>query len=88
VDVVFLSLPQVVERYAASGYAGVGSRWTIYEMTRSGAIPHRKLAGRRELLFPLVEPEGFENGAELETVRLPNGGPAARNRDRGRGVPD
>jgi hypothetical protein len=60
---VYLSLPEVVERYA-----GVHSKWTIYELTRTGAIPHRKLAGRRGLLFPLDELEAFEDGAELETV--------------------
>ncbi len=70
---VYLSLPEVVERLA-----GVYSKWTIYEMTRTGAIPHRKLPGRRGLLFPLDELEAFEDGAELETVNLPGGGRVCR----------
>jgi len=40
----FLMLPEVVERYA-----GVWSKWTIYEMSRTGTIPHRKLSGRRDV---------------------------------------
>ena len=70
---VFLSMPQVVERYA-----GVWSKWTIYEQTRNGQIPHRKLPGRRELLFPLADLEAFEDGAPLETVKLPKGGRIVR----------
>ena len=70
---VYLSLPEVVERYA-----GVYSKWTIYELTRTAAIPHRKLPGRRGLLFPLDELEAFEDGAELETVKLAGGGRVCR----------
>lgn len=69
----FLSLPQVVERYA-----GVWSKWTLYELVRRGEFPHRKLPGRRELLFPLADLEAFENGAELEVVKLPRGGRICR----------
>jgi hypothetical protein len=69
----YLSLPQVVERYA-----GVWSKWQLYEWTRTGAIPHRKLPGRRELIFPLAELEAFEDGAPLEAVKLPNGGRVCR----------
>lgn len=70
---VYLSLPQVVERYA-----GVWSKWQLYEWTRTGQIPHRKLPGRRELLFPVAELEEFENGAELETIELRRGGRICR----------
>jgi hypothetical protein len=70
---VYLSLPQVVDRYA-----GVWSKWTLYELTRTGQIPHRKLPGRRELLFPLADLEAFEDGAPLETVKLPDGGRIVR----------
>ena len=45
---VYLSMPQVVERYA-----GVWSRWQLYEHVRLGMLPHVKLPGRRELLFRL-----------------------------------
>ena len=44
-----LSLPDVVDRYS-----GVWSRWTIYDHVRAGLLPHLKLPGRRELLFPLA----------------------------------
>jgi predicted DNA-binding transcriptional regulator AlpA len=69
----FLSLPDVVARYA-----GVYSKWTIYEMTRTGSVPHRKLAGRRGLLFPLDELEAWEDGAPLETLNLVGGGRVCR----------
>src|SRR6266536_348864 len=68
---VYLSLPGVVERYA-----GTWSKWQLYEWTRTGRIPHRKLPGRRELIFPLDELEAFEDGAPLET--LPDGGRVCR----------
>jgi hypothetical protein len=69
----YLSMRQVVERYA-----GVWSAWTLYEWTRTGRIPHRKLPGRRELIFPLDELQAFEDGAPLETLALPDGGRSCR----------
>ena len=69
----FLMLPEVVERYA-----GVWSKWTIYEMSRTGTIPHRKLSGRRELLFVLADLEAWEDGAALEVRKLPKGGRIVR----------
>jgi hypothetical protein len=77
---VYLSLPDVVDRYA-----GVFSRWTLYDMTRRGAIPHRKLVGRRGLLFPLDELELWEDGAELETLKLAGEGRVVRPVSDGRG---
>ena len=75
---VYLSLPQVVERYA-----GIWSRWTIYEHVRAGRLPHLKLPGRRELLFPLRDLERYESGdCDLEMVRLPDGGRSCRPRRR------
>ena len=70
---IYLSLPELVERYA-----GVYSKWTLYELTRTGSIPHRKLPGRRGLLFPVDELEAFEDGAELETLNLAGGGRVCR----------
>jgi hypothetical protein len=70
---VYLSLPQVLARYA-----GVWSRWQVYEWTRLGKIPHRKLPGRRELLFPLAELEAYEDGVPLEVIKLPDGGRICR----------
>jgi hypothetical protein len=69
----YLSLAQVVERYA-----GVWSKWQLYEWTRTGQIPHRKLPGRRELIFDVDELEAFEDGAPLETLKLPGGGRVCR----------
>ena len=69
----FLSMPQVVERYA-----GVWSKWTLYELVRTGAIPHRKLSGRRELLFVEADLEAWEDGAPLTVKRLRDGGRIVR----------
>jgi hypothetical protein len=69
----YLSLPAVVDRYA-----GVYSKWTLYELTRTGGIPHRKLPGRRGLLFPVDELEAFEDGAEMETFPIGGGGRVCR----------
>jgi hypothetical protein len=78
VQPVYLSLPQVVERYA-----GIWSRWTIYEHVRAELLPHLKLPGRRELLFRLDDLERYEAGdVELETVKLPSGGRSCRPRKR------
>jgi hypothetical protein len=75
---VHLSLPEVVDRYS-----GVWSRWTIYDHVRAGLLPHLKLPGRRELLFPLRDLERYEAGeCDLETVNLPNGGRSCRPRRR------
>ncbi len=77
-EVVFLSMPQVIDRYA-----DVWSKWTIYEWVRTGCIPHVKLPGRRELLFRLDDLEAYESGeVELETVKLPQGGRLCRPRRR------
>ena len=77
-DATFLSMPQVIDRYA-----GVWSRWTIYEWVRAGRIPHVKLPGRRELLFRLDDLEAYESGeVELETIKLPHGGRLCRPRRR------
>jgi excisionase family DNA binding protein len=76
VQTVYLSMPQLVDRYA-----GVWSRWTIYEWVRTGRIPHVKLPGRRELLFRLDDLEAYEAGdVELVTVKLPSGGRLCRPR--------
>jgi hypothetical protein len=71
---VFLSMPQVIERYA-----GVWSRWQLYEHVRLGLLPHTKLPGRRELLFRRDHLEAYERGeCDLELVKLPNGGRLCR----------
>lgn len=76
-DRVYIGMPDVVERYA-----GVWSRWSLYEMVRRqpSEIPHRKPAGRRELIFPIDELEAWEDGAALETFHGPDGGRVCRPR--------
>jgi hypothetical protein len=59
-------MPELVERYA-----GVWSRWQLYEHVRSGRLPHTKLPGRRELLFRLADLERYEAGeVDLEVINL------------------
>lgn len=80
----FLSVEEVAERLRCSTR-------TVYEMTRSSTIPHRRFPGGRRCLFIPSELEAWEDGAPLETTYLPRGGrvvrPAhsARTSDRRRG---
>lgn len=50
------------------------SRRTIHELTRTNAIPHRRLAGSRRCLFRMDELEAWENGSSLQVRELPRGG--------------
>lgn len=47
---------------------------TIHELTRTNAIPHRRLPATRRCLFRLVELEAWENGALFEVTELPRDG--------------
>jgi excisionase family DNA binding protein len=47
---------------------------TIHELTRTNAIPHRRLAGSRRCLFRVDELEAWENGSLLQVRDLPRGG--------------
>jgi excisionase family DNA binding protein len=47
---------------------------TIHELTRTNAIPHRRLAGSRRCLFRVDELEAWENGSSLHVRDLPRGG--------------
>ncbi len=49
---------------------------SIHELTRTSAIPHRRY-GRRCLLLA-EEIAAWLEGAELETIPLPNGGRCVR----------
>jgi hypothetical protein len=69
----YLTLGDVVARYG-----GAYSKYTLYEATRTGSIPHRKLPGRRELLFIEQELDAFDDGAELEVVHRRDGGRVVR----------
>jgi excisionase family DNA binding protein len=50
------------------------SRRTVHELTRTNAIPHRRLPGSRRCLFRPEELDAWEDGAELEVTALPRGG--------------
>jgi len=47
---------------------------TVHELTRTAAIPHRRLPGSRRCLFRADELEAWENGAPLVVTALPRGG--------------
>jgi excisionase family DNA binding protein len=53
---------------------------TIYELTRSQAIPHRRLPGGRRCLFLEPELEAWEAGAPLEVIETGRGGRVVRPR--------
>jgi len=67
----YLLVEDVAERLRCSAR-------TIHELTRTGAIPHRRLPGGRRCLFLLPELEAWEAGATLETRELPRGGRVVR----------
>ena len=46
----------------------------VHELTRTTAIPHRRLPGTRRSLFRLDELEAWENGTPLEATELPRDG--------------
>jgi excisionase family DNA binding protein len=51
---------------------------TIHELTRTGAIPHRRLPGGRRCLFREDELEAWEGGAPLEVIETVQGGRVVR----------
>jgi hypothetical protein len=53
----------------------------VHELTRTMAIPHRRLPGSRRCLFLEVELEAWEAGAELEVVERERGGRVVRPQD-------
>jgi excisionase family DNA binding protein len=50
----------------------------IHELTRTAAIPHRRLPGSRRCLFLASELEAWEGGASLEVRELAEGGRIVR----------
>lgn len=50
------------------------SKRTVHELTRTGAIPHRRIGGTRRCLFVRAELDQWLDGAELDVDDLPNGG--------------
>jgi excisionase family DNA binding protein len=63
----YLQVEDVAERLRCSTR-------TIHELTRTSAIPHRRLPGTRRCLFREEELEAWENGSPLEATELPRGG--------------
>jgi hypothetical protein len=63
---IFLTVEEVAERYRTSVKS-------IHDKTRSDRIPYVKRQGFRRLLFPVVELDRWDAGAELEVVDLPDG---------------
>ena len=54
------------------------SRRTVHELTRTCAIPHRRLPGSRRCLFREDELEAWEEGAPLEVIETVQGGRVVR----------
>lgn len=54
---------------------------TVHELTRTAAIPHRRLPGSRRCLFLESELSAWEDGAELEHLAQPRGGRIVRPRE-------
>ena len=50
----------------------------VHELTRTGAIPHRRLPGSRRCLFLPSELDRWEAGAELEVLELAGSGRIVR----------
>lgn len=63
----YLLTEDVADRYRQS------VRW-VDEESRCGRLPHRKLPGRRRRLYLEDELQLFDDGAQLETIKLANGG--------------
>ena len=63
---IFLTVEEVAERYRTS-------KKSIHDRTRTDRIPYLKRDGFRRLLFPVVELDAWDAGAELEAVSLPDG---------------
>lgn len=64
---LYLQVEDVAERLHCS-------RRTVHELTRTLAIPHRRLPGCRRCLFRENELDAWESGAPLEVTELPRGG--------------
>ena len=50
------------------------SRRSVHELTRTGAIPHRRPPGARRCLFVETEITAWLDGASLDVLDLPRGG--------------
>jgi hypothetical protein len=50
----------------------------VHELTRTNAIPHRRLPGSRRCLFLPAELDAWDNGAALDVRELDRGGRIVR----------
>jgi excisionase family DNA binding protein len=63
----FIGVADVADRYGVT-------RSTVYEWIRRGAIPYRKLPGRKMVLFSIADLDVFDDGnCELEVRRVKGG---------------
>src|SRR5947209_16736008 len=69
----YVSVDSVAERYGCAPK-------TVYRLAERHELPFRKLRGRKALLFDEAELDLFDDGAVLETMKLPNGGVRVRPR--------
>jgi excisionase family DNA binding protein len=67
----FLTVEQVAELLHMS-------KRTVHELTRTCAIPHRRIGGTRRCLFVRDELDAWLDGATIETRDAPNGGRIVR----------
>jgi excisionase family DNA binding protein len=67
----YLRVEDVAERLRCSTRS-------VHELTRTNAIPHRRLPGTRRCLFREDELAAWEDGAALDVVELTRGGRVVR----------
>jgi hypothetical protein len=65
----YLTLEAVVERYG-----GAYSKWQLYELARTGRVPHRKHPSSNRLLFEESSLDLWDDGCELVVKQLSRGG--------------
>lgn len=61
----------------AAPLVGLGVR-RLRERCAEGTVPHRRIGGTRRLLFTEAELRAWADGAQLETIRTPDGGRVVR----------
>jgi excisionase family DNA binding protein len=68
----YLTVREVTVRYGVKPC-------TVYEWTRTGGVPYRKLPGRKQLMFSVADLDAFDGGAcELERRKVKGGGMVVR----------
>lgn len=62
----YIGVSEVAVRYRTS-------KTTVYEWIRKEAVPYRKIAGMKAVLFLPEHLDAFDDGCELESVRVKGG---------------